>query len=339
MRPAALVGRGIDTVTTRHFEAPRLLTVRDCAPAWQFCHVEDLASALVTVVDQGIGPVVTVAAEGTLTQERVEQVSGMRHVQLSESLALGTAERLHRVGVLPAPATDLAYALHPWAVSSQPLREAGWSPAYDNETALGRPAGRHPRAPRRGRPAGRPQGRRAGCGQCGCRARRNGCHHAATAAQRRRSMNQQTRDGSDGGAQVVLAEVREDDLSLDEVVAAVRHPRAGGIATFVGVVREHDQGAAVDALDYSAHPTAPDVLRAGGRGGRRPAPPSSPWPRCTASGTWRSATSRSSWRSAPPHRGAALEACRELIDTLKARVPIWKHQLFSDGSDEWVGLP
>ena len=39
------------------------------------------------------------------------------------------------------------------------------------------------------------------------------------------------------------------------------------------------------------------------------------------------------------HRGAALEACRELIDTLKARVPIWKHQLFSDGSDEWVGLP
>jgi hypothetical protein len=61
----------------------------------------------------------------------------MRHVQLSESLALGTAERLHRVGVLPAPATDLAYALHPWAVSSRTLREAGWSPAYDNETALG----------------------------------------------------------------------------------------------------------------------------------------------------------------------------------------------------------
>ena len=137
VRPAALVGRGIDTVTTRHFEAPRLLTGKNCTPAWQFCHVEDLASALVTVVDQGIGPVVTVAAEGTLTQERVEQVSGMRHVQLSESLALGTAERLHRVGVLPAPATDLAYALHPWAVSSRTLREAGWSPAYDNETALG----------------------------------------------------------------------------------------------------------------------------------------------------------------------------------------------------------
>ena len=44
VRPAALVGPGIDTVTTRHFEAPRLLTVGSCTPAWQFCHVEDLAS-------------------------------------------------------------------------------------------------------------------------------------------------------------------------------------------------------------------------------------------------------------------------------------------------------
>ena len=43
VRPAALVGPGIDTVTTRHFEAPRLLTVGSCTPAWQFCHVEDLA--------------------------------------------------------------------------------------------------------------------------------------------------------------------------------------------------------------------------------------------------------------------------------------------------------
>jgi nucleoside-diphosphate-sugar epimerase len=137
VRPAALVGPGVDTVTTRHFEAPRLLTVGGCTPAWQFCHVEDLASALVSVVERGLGPVVTVAAEGTLSQERVEQVSGMRHVQLSESLALGTAQRLHRVGVLPAPATELAYALHPWAVSSAVLREAGWSAAYDNETALG----------------------------------------------------------------------------------------------------------------------------------------------------------------------------------------------------------
>ena len=131
-------------------------------------------------------------------------------------------------------------------------------------------------------------------------------------------MNQQTRDGSDGGAQVVLAEVREDDLSLDEVVAAVRHPRAGGIATFVGVVREHDQGAAVDALDYSAHPTAPDVLRqvaeevaghhaviAVGRGAPRRAPRGR-----------RPGGGRGGQRRRTAVRRST--ACRELIDTLKA---------------------
>jgi hypothetical protein len=61
----------------------------------------------------------------------------MRRVHLSEGFALGTAQRLHRVGVLPAPASDLAYALHPWAVPAAALREAGWAAAYDNETCLG----------------------------------------------------------------------------------------------------------------------------------------------------------------------------------------------------------
>ncbi|GMA88509.1 hypothetical protein GCM10025868_37590 [Angustibacter aerolatus] len=50
---------------------------------------------------------------------------------------MGTAERLHRVGVLPTPASDLSYVVHPWAVSAQRLREAGWVATYDNETCLG----------------------------------------------------------------------------------------------------------------------------------------------------------------------------------------------------------
>ena len=136
VRPAALVGSGVDTVLTRHFEAPRLLTVKSGRPAWQFCHVEDLARALAVVVEQGLGPVVTVASEGTLTQEEVERVSGMRRVELSDAVALGTAERLHRVGVLPTPATDLAFAIYPWAVSSATLVAAGWRPQHDNESCL-----------------------------------------------------------------------------------------------------------------------------------------------------------------------------------------------------------
>jgi nucleoside-diphosphate-sugar epimerase len=137
VRPAALVGPDIDTVITRHFEAPRLLTVKGGCPAWQFCHVEDLATALVTTVELGLGPVVAVASKGWMTQPEVEAVSGMLRVELSESMALGIGQRLHRVGILPFPASDLAYAMYPWAVSSHTLEEAGWQPAYDNETCLG----------------------------------------------------------------------------------------------------------------------------------------------------------------------------------------------------------
>jgi nucleoside-diphosphate-sugar epimerase len=136
VRPAALVGPDIDTITTRHFEAPRLLTVKGGSPAWQFCHVEDLATALVTTVELGLGPVVTVGSQGWMTQSEVEAVSGMIRVELSESMALGIGQRLHRVGILPFPASDLAYAVYPWAISSAALREAGWQPAYDNVTCL-----------------------------------------------------------------------------------------------------------------------------------------------------------------------------------------------------------
>lgn len=137
VRPAALVGEGIDTVITRHFEAPRLLTVRGAEPAWQFCHVDDLGSAVAVVAVRGLGPAVTVGCDGWLTQREVERLTGMRTVELSLSVAQGTAQRLHRVGVLPTPATDLAYVVYPWAVSSATLRANGWEPAYDNATSLG----------------------------------------------------------------------------------------------------------------------------------------------------------------------------------------------------------
>lgn len=136
VRPAALVGPEVDTVITRHFEAPRLLTVKGGCPAWQFCHVDDLASALVATVELGLGPAVTVGSEGSMSQEEVEAASGMLRVELSESMALGIGQRLHRVGILPFPVSDLAYALYPWVVSSATLREAGWQPAYDNVTCL-----------------------------------------------------------------------------------------------------------------------------------------------------------------------------------------------------------
>lgn len=135
VRPATLVD-GTDTIMTRHFAAPRLLRLKESEPAWQLCHVEDLGRALVYVVAGGLGPVVTVGAEGWLVQDEVEQLSGMRPVELSQSAAMGIAHRLHRIGSLPAPATDLAYIAHPWVVSSATLRAQGWRAAYDNATCL-----------------------------------------------------------------------------------------------------------------------------------------------------------------------------------------------------------
>lgn len=137
VRPATLVGPDVDSVLTRHFEAPRLLVVRDSSPRWQFCHVDDLASALELAATGAVTGVVTVGCDGWMDQDEVELVSGLRRIELPSSLAFGTAERLHRLGVLPAPASDLQYVVHPWVVPSTRLLAAGWHPTYDNPTALG----------------------------------------------------------------------------------------------------------------------------------------------------------------------------------------------------------
>jgi nucleoside-diphosphate-sugar epimerase len=140
LRPAVLCGPGVDTVLTRHFEAPRLLVLKGSTPRWQFCHRDDLLAALVVAVTApaaalGSG-VLTVGSEGWLEQDEVERVSGLRRIELPPAVAFGTADRLYRLGLSPAPASDLAYVVHPWQVSCARLRAAGWSPAYDNAAAL-----------------------------------------------------------------------------------------------------------------------------------------------------------------------------------------------------------
>ena len=136
VRPAALVGPGVDTLVTRHFAAPRLLRIKDASPTWQFCHVDDLASALVLAALGTVSGVVTVGCDGYLSQRRVEDLSGMKRVEVPATLAYATAERLHRVGVTPAPASELAYVMHPLVVPSTALRAAGWRPEHDNESCL-----------------------------------------------------------------------------------------------------------------------------------------------------------------------------------------------------------
>jgi nucleoside-diphosphate-sugar epimerase len=136
VRPAALVGDGLDTLVTRHFEAPRLLAVKGCAPRWQFCHIDDLTSALEFAVGGGIDGQFAVGCDGWLEQAAVEQISGLKSIELPARLTFGTAQRLHRLGVTRAPAMDLRYVVYPWVTDCAALRAAGWRPRFENAEAL-----------------------------------------------------------------------------------------------------------------------------------------------------------------------------------------------------------
>ena len=137
---------------------------------------------------------------------------------------------------------------------------------------------------------------------------------------------------------VRLIAVRESELSLDEVRAAVADPGAGGIALFAGAVRDSDHDRGVTGLSYSAHPSAADELRrvAEEIAGKFPVVGVAAVHRVgdLAIGDLAVVLAVSC-----PHRAEAFDACRELIDMLKASVPIWKHQRFADGTAEWVGSP
>jgi molybdopterin synthase catalytic subunit len=137
---------------------------------------------------------------------------------------------------------------------------------------------------------------------------------------------------------VRLLDVRDEPLSVDEVLAAVSDPGSGGTCVFVGTVRDLDSGRAVTVLDYTAHPSVSTVLRevATDVASRHPVNALAAVHRV---GELKVGDIAVVVAAAAPHRGEAFDACRRLIDELKTRVPIWKHQLFDDGGEEWVGSP
>ena len=137
---------------------------------------------------------------------------------------------------------------------------------------------------------------------------------------------------------VRLIAVRESELSLDEVRAAVADPAAGGIALFAGAVRDTDQDRGVTGLSYSAHPSAEAELR------RVAEVIAEKYPVIGIAAVHRVGDLGIGDLAVVlavscPHRAEAFDACRDLIDILKASVPIWKHQRFDDGTTEWVGSP
>jgi molybdopterin synthase catalytic subunit len=135
-----------------------------------------------------------------------------------------------------------------------------------------------------------------------------------------------------------LLDLREVALDPAEVLAAVDDPAAGGANLFVGAVRDHDHGETVDHLDYTAHPTALDRLREVATG------VAEEFDVIALAAVHR--TGRLDIGDiavvvavSAAHRGQAYDASRALIDRLKANLPVWKHQVFDDGREEWVNSP
>jgi molybdopterin synthase catalytic subunit len=137
---------------------------------------------------------------------------------------------------------------------------------------------------------------------------------------------------------VKLLDIRETPLDVTEVMDALDDDASGGVTLFVGRVRDHDGGKGVAGLDYQAHPTALARLEqvaekvAADHGVAGVAA-------VHRTGHLDIGDIAVIVATASGHRGEAFAASRDLIDTLKAEVPIWKHQVFSDGTDEWVGAP
>jgi molybdopterin synthase catalytic subunit len=133
-----------------------------------------------------------------------------------------------------------------------------------------------------------------------------------------------------------LIGIRDVPLSVDEVMTSVADSGAGGTALFVGTVRDEDHDAAVTRLSYSAHPSAEQVLRSVAEKIAADHPV-----RALAAvhrvGDLEIGDLAVVVAVACPHRAEAFEACRRLIDDVKSQVPIWKHQIFTDGTTEWVG--
>jgi molybdopterin synthase catalytic subunit len=139
-------------------------------------------------------------------------------------------------------------------------------------------------------------------------------------------------------SKVRLTGISNAPLSVNKLVAAVSDPGVGGIAMFLGVVRNHDTGQDVASLDYSEHPSAASILLDCAQ-------------RVAAEhdvvaiavehrvGHLEVGELAVVVAASAVHRHAALTACAQLINELKDRVPIWKEQHFASGESEWVGLP
>jgi molybdopterin synthase catalytic subunit len=135
---------------------------------------------------------------------------------------------------------------------------------------------------------------------------------------------------------VLRCALTEHPILLTEHEDLVAHEAAGAVVGFAGVVRDHDGGRHVTRLEYSAHPLAEQTMAevlaevaATAEGVRAIAA-------SHRVGLLHIGDAALVAAVAADHRRAAFETCARLVDAIKDRLPVWKHQFFADGTDEWV---
>lgn len=136
--------------------------------------------------------------------------------------------------------------------------------------------------------------------------------------------------------EVLRAALSEDAIDLTEHEALVAHRAAGAVVGFAGVVRDHDGGQSVTRLEYSAHPTAHQTLNELAADIARESVGVRAIAVSHRVGVLEIGDAALVAAVAADHRAAAFETCALLVERVKAQLPIWKHQFFVDGSDEWV---
>lgn len=149
-------------------------------------------------------------------------------------------------------------------------------------------------------------------------------HPPAAAASSRRS------------AAVLRAVVTEEPLDVEEHARLVSADVAGAVVTFSGVVRDHDRGRGVRALDYSGHPSAGEVVTEVAADVAAAHPAVHAIAVSHRLGPLAIGDCALACAVSAGHRREAFAACAALVDEVKLRLPVWKRQEFSDGSEEWV---
>ena len=135
---------------------------------------------------------------------------------------------------------------------------------------------------------------------------------------------------------VEIAVVSDQVLDAEQYDKAVRAAASGAVVLFSGVVRDHDGGRSVQLLEYVGHPTAAGVLES-------VADEIAADPEVHAVavghrvGTLKVGETALVAVVSAAHRRAAFTACARLVEEVKARLPVWKRQVFADGTEEWVG--